>query len=113
MEIVSDFMRLLVQCEAACERCINGCLSDGNALGCCRLCRDCADICRLCFTLQARQSHYVPDMSRICAEICDECADECHRRAVMHEHCRICEQACRECAEACRDIYLSVNTEKA
>ena len=106
MDIISSYMKSLMDCAAACERCVNGCLNEGQPLSCCKICRDCADICRLCFTLQARQSHYLQELSSLCAEVCIACAEECGKHASMHDHCKVCEEACRACAEACRETSV-------
>ncbi|MFC3746443.1 four-helix bundle copper-binding protein [Paenibacillus sp. GCM10012306] len=71
-----------------------------------RLDRECADICSFAIQAMTRQSPFVVQILRLCAEICEACANESSKH--LHRHCRSCIQACRECAEACRIISETV-----
>jgi hypothetical protein len=72
----------------------------GDLVGCIRLDRDCADLCRLLAAFLARGSSFSPALLEACIAACDACADECERHA--YEHCRACAEACRACADECR-----------
>jgi len=90
-------------CAVACETCATACLEEADVqmmVGCIRLDRDCADICRLTGTLMSRGSEYGVQMAEVCASICDACAEECSQH--QHEHCQRCAEACRRCADECR-----------
>ncbi|AIQ69270.1 four-helix bundle copper-binding protein [Paenibacillus graminis] len=71
-----------------------------------RLDRECADICSFAVQAMTRQSPFVAEILRLCAEICERCADESSKH--IHTHCQECINACRAAAKACRLISDTV-----
>jgi hypothetical protein len=67
---------------------------------CIRLDRDCGHLCWATAAFMSRESPYMHDLCRLCADACDDCAGECEKHA--HDHCRACAEACRLCADECR-----------
>ena len=109
----SESMRTVIDatmaCAIACEECFTACLLEDDVkrmVGCIRLDRDCADVCRLTATLLTRQSVHGQHLLRECAEICEACAAECSKHEA--DHCQRCAEACRRCAEECRSLILGV-----
>lgn len=90
-------------CAAACDHCANACLQETHAhhmANCIRADLDCADICRLAAAAMARNSAFVSDICRLCAQICEACAAECAQHSM--DHCQACATACQRCADECR-----------
>lgn len=71
-----------------------------------RLDRECADICSFAIQAMTRQSPFVVEILRLCADICERCADESSRH--KQTHCQECIDACRSAAMACRLISGAV-----
>lgn len=71
-----------------------------------RLDRECADICSFAVQAMTRQSPFVAEILRLCAEICERCAEE--RSKHQHNLCQECIAACRNAALACRLISDAV-----
>jgi hypothetical protein len=95
----------LAECAAACEICLDSCLSEDDVkmmTECIRLDRDCAKICALTGSMIASHSSFAGQMVKLCEEICEKCADECSRH--KYDHCQQCAESCRECASACRSF---------
>src|SRR5437870_5653526 len=92
-----------IACARACEACGDACLTELDAaqrVRCIRLNRDCAIVCWTAAELMSRESPFVEELCRVCAEICTACGDECARFPELH--CQRCTEACRLCAEECR-----------
>ncbi|SET39347.1 four-helix bundle copper-binding protein [Paenibacillus sp. NFR01] len=68
--------------------------------------RECAEICSFAVSAMTRQSPFVVDILRLCAEICERCADESAKHP--QTHCRECIEACRNAAMACRLVSGAV-----
>ncbi|MDF9841009.1 MULTISPECIES: four-helix bundle copper-binding protein [unclassified Paenibacillus] len=104
------------ECIDACIKCMNACnysyvssLKEYDLAALresIRLDRECADICSFAVQAMTRQSPFVVEILRLCAEICERCADESSRH--MQTHCQDCIDACRSAAMACRLISGAV-----
>jgi hypothetical protein len=93
------------RCAQACDHCADACLDEDDVkrmIECIRLDRDCAAICWTAASFMSCNSHFVPDMCRVCVEICDACGVECEK--YEQEHCQRCAEACRRCAAECRQM---------
>ncbi|AIQ18834.1 MULTISPECIES: four-helix bundle copper-binding protein [Paenibacillus] len=100
------------ECIDACIKCMNACnysyvssLKEYDLASLresIRLDRECADICSFAVQAMTRQSPFVAEILRLCAEICERCADESSRHE--HTHCQECIDSCRNAALACRLI---------
>lgn len=100
-----ELIQKLAECAAACENCLNSCLSEEDVkmmVKCIRLDRDCAKICQLTSSFVSSHSEHAQHLIKECIEICDQCASECGQH--QHEHCQKCAKACKACAEACRNF---------
>jgi hypothetical protein len=100
-----DLILKLAECAAACENCLDSCLSEDDVqmmVGCIRLDRDCSKICQLTASFVASHSEHAKHVIKECIELCELCAEECEKHD--HDHCKDCARACRECAEACRSF---------
>ncbi|MDT3424623.1 putative Fe-S center protein [Paenibacillus forsythiae] len=103
-------------CIESCLKCMNACnVSYVSSLKeydlaelrqCIRMDRECADICAFAIEAMARQSPFVADICRLCAEICEATARESGR--YKQTYCQDCIRACLECADACRQISEAV-----
>jgi len=92
-----------VQCAQECEHCANACLQEVEIAAlteCIRLDGDCARFCWTAASLMSRDSNFLDDLCRLCAEFCDLCSIECAKHD--YDHCRRCAEACQHCAEECR-----------
>lgn len=69
---------------------------------CIALASDCAQLCRLSASMQARGNTAAATLGAICADLCDNCARECSRHALAP--CQRCAEACRYCAEQWREL---------
>jgi hypothetical protein len=78
---------------------------DEEMIRCIQRCLDCAPLCHTCLTLLARDSQYVGQLCRLCADACDACAAECER--FDDDLMRQCADACRRAAETCRAMAAS------
>ncbi|WP_211296462.1 four-helix bundle copper-binding protein [Paenibacillus donghaensis] len=67
-----------------------------------RLDRECADICSFAIQAMTRQSPFIADILRLCADICEACANESSKH--LHIHCKDCIEYCRNCAALCRSL---------
>ncbi|AIQ64350.1 hypothetical protein PSTEL_15895 [Paenibacillus stellifer] len=67
-----------------------------------RMDRECADMCAFAIEAMTRQSPFVAEICRLCAEVCEATANECGR--YERTHCRDCIEACLKCAETCRQV---------
>ncbi|WP_342561336.1 four-helix bundle copper-binding protein [Paenibacillus sp. FSL R7-0345] len=104
------------ECIDACIKCMNACnysyvssLKEYDLASLresIRLDRECADICSYAVQAMTRQSPFVVEILRLCAEICERTADESSRH--MQTHCQDCIDACRSAAMACRLISGAV-----
>ena len=104
-----ELIQKLAECAAACENCMDSCLSEENIgmmVRCIRLDRDCAKICQLTASFITSHSEHAMHVIKECIEICEQCAAECEKHD--HNHCQECARACRECAEACKS-YQGAN----
>ncbi|ALS76374.1 ferredoxin [Planococcus rifietoensis] len=102
-----QLLETLHDCMAACNHCFDACLQEDDVkmmAGCIRLDRECADMCAYLEQAITRNSPFVSQLAKVCAEICQACGDECQKHADMHDHCKHCAEACHKCAEACRSI---------
>lgn len=98
-----QLIQKLARCAAACETCMDACLSEDDVkkmVQCIRLDRDCAIICKATATLLASNSPHAQHLIKECEEVCRLCAEECEKHDM--EHCKECAWACRECEEACK-----------
>ncbi|AIQ30351.1 MULTISPECIES: four-helix bundle copper-binding protein [Paenibacillus] len=68
--------------------------------------RECADMCSFAIQAMTRQSPFVVEILRLCADICERCADASSRHE--HIHCQKCIDACRSAAMACRLVSGAV-----
>ncbi|WP_027965194.1 four-helix bundle copper-binding protein [Halalkalibacillus halophilus] len=94
-----------LRCVEACENCFDACLQEDDVkhmVSCIRLDRECADICAYTAQAMQRNSPFVRDIAKLCAEVCQACGDECQKHD--HDHCQQCAEACYECAKVCREI---------
>lgn len=104
------------ECIDACIKCMDACnysyvssLKEYNLAALresIQLDRECADICSFAVQAMTRQSPFVVEILRLCAEICERCADASSRHE--HSHCQVCIDACRSAAMACRLISGAV-----
>lgn len=97
-----DLIMILAECAAACEECLDACLSEDNKdmlAECMRGDRDCAKTCQLAASFVASNSPFTSSALTLCEEICISCNKECEKHE--HLHCKRCAEACRKCAEAC------------
>lgn len=102
----SNLLTKLAECAAACENCLDACLSEDNVkmmIQCIRLDRDCAKICYATHSFVASNSSHAKHLVQECMEICRACGEECAKMEA--EHCKECAKACKECEKACRE-YL-------
>lgn len=102
-----QLLETLHECMAACNHCFDACLKEDEVkmmAECIRLDRECADMCAYLEQAITRNSPFVSQLAKVCAEICQTCGDECQKHADMHDHCKHCAEACHRCAEACRSI---------
>ena len=95
-------LQACLDCAMACERCLQAMMGQESHNECPSCCRECLAICLLCAQAIARDSKYIKEYCRLCAEICDWCAEQC--AAHVHDHCQQCAESCRRCAEACRAV---------
>ncbi|MBS9525463.1 four-helix bundle copper-binding protein [Litoribacter alkaliphilus] len=103
-----DLIQKLAVCAAACEHCMDSCLSEDNVqhmVACIKTDRDCAKICQLTASFVASGSRHAQHLIKECIEICNECAAECEKHD--HDHCKQCAKACRECVEACKSYQTA------
>ena len=75
---------------------------DAQMSDCIRLDNDCAEICWTAAGYMSRDSQFMHDICRVCAEVCDACGAECAKHEA--EHCRHCAEECRSCADECRHM---------
>lgn len=100
-----DCLKACIECLEACNNCFDACLKEEHIqmmAGCIRLDRECADVCSYAAQAITRNSPFVQEICKLCAQICDACGEECGKHD--HEHCQKCAEACRKCAEACRQM---------
>jgi hypothetical protein len=108
MEQKMELIRKLAECAAACEYCMDSCLSEDDVkmmVNCIRTDRDCARICTMVAGLVASNSPLALRLLPECEHMCIVCAEECERHDM--DHCRECAKVCRECAEVCHQ-YANV-----
>lgn len=89
-------------CAQACEECVASCLRNtemAHMAPCILSNLDCAQICRTCAGLIARDSRHTADAVRLCVAVCQECADICSQ--YDNDHCQSCAAICRQCVDAC------------
>mgnify|MGYP001301198385 CR=1 FL=1 len=99
-----DCIEACLQCMNACNVCYVSSLKEYELAmlrECIRLDRECADICSYLEAAITRNSPFVSQLAKVCAEICEACAKECRKHD--HDHCQKCAEACQKCAEACRN----------
>ncbi len=97
-----------VACQIECDSCFSHCLTtlaDGNAAHkvTAQLCVDCAECCKACATLCARNSSLAKHMVDCCAKCCAECATACEKFP-KDEHMVACAKSCRECEKHCSEM---------
>lgn len=100
-----ELLSVLHDCAASCNHCFDACLGEEDVkmmAACIRLDRECADMCSYLEQAIMRNSPFVSQLAKVCAEICEACAEECGKH--HHDHCKQCAEACRKCAKACRAI---------
>ena len=100
--------RLCAECQVECDACYHHCemlviSGDKDHVQSMQLCLDCADCCKLCSSLVARQSPFSKKMSELCAACCDECAKSCSKFP-KDKKMMACAAICKKCAESCREI---------
>lgn len=99
----TTLIQKLARCAAACEACMDACLSEEDIkkmVRCIRLDRDCAKICYVTASFVASNSDHASHLIKECEEICRLCREECEKHDM--QHCEECAWACKECEEACR-----------
>jgi len=95
-------------CQMQCDMCFQHCaalLSQGekaHALTM-RSCVDCAEVCKLAATLNARGSPFAGGVCEVCAKVCDQCATACEKFP-DDKHMAGCAKSCRDCAKECREM---------
>jgi hypothetical protein len=97
-------VRECLDCFAACEQTIAGCLRKGGrhaAFEHIRALLDCAESCHTAVSMMMRQSVFQDRQCDLCADLCDSCADSCERLA-DDRAMRVCADICRRCASICR-----------
>ena len=100
-----EFLEKLARCAAACESCMDACLSEDDIkmmVKCIRTDRDCAKICHITASFVASNSPHAAHLAKECEEICRACAEECEKHDM--DHCQACAKACRECEQACQSF---------
>ena len=103
-----ELLQKLAACAAACESCMDACLSEEDIkkmVNCIRTDRDCAKICMVTSSFIASNSEHAPHLVKECQEICRLCAEECEQHEM--DHCQECARACWEAERACKN-YQSV-----
>jgi len=106
MEVYSQLVESLENCDALCNNCVTSSLDEDNIQplsACIKLSIDCADICHLALKLLTRDSSHTVSAVELCMTICGECAAECEKHD--YDQCRLSTRACRQCESHCR-IYL-------
>ena len=92
-----DCLKACIECLEACNNCFDACLKEEHIkmmAGCIRLDRECADVCSYAAQAITRNSPFVQEICKLCAQICDACGEECGKHD--HEHCQKCAEACRQ-----------------
>ena len=89
-------------CITACGNCFAQMVGKESKNACPACCIECAAIIHLCVDAMTRNSPFVKQISKLCAEICDWCAQQCEAHDM--DHCKQCAEACRRCAAACRKM---------
>ena len=100
-----DCIQASLECWLACEACATACLQEEQVqtmVGCIRMDRECATVCRDLVELMIRGDEAATAARATCALVCDRCAAECAQHEA--EHCQRCAEACRRCAEVCRSL---------
>ena len=96
------------ECQVTCDACLHHCASfvgDGKKehAKCMHHGVDCAECCKLCATLCARQSDFSVAAAECCAKCSDECAAACEKFP-DDKQMTACAKSCRNCAKECRDM---------
>jgi hypothetical protein len=100
---MSELVRVLAECHAACNYCFNACLEERDIqmmTKCIKQDKECAEICILTSSLVASNSNYSKEILELCMEACETCAAECGKH--HYDHCQACAKACNKCAEVCK-----------
>jgi len=106
MEVYSELVESLKNCDAACKNCAISCVEEEDIekmSNCIKLNLHCAEVCHLALSLVIRDSEYAESAVELCINICAESATECDE--YEHDQCLISAEACRRTAAHCRN-YL-------
>ena len=108
-EAIETLVRRASECAAACETCEARAIEHVSMgmtemVGCIRLSRECAELCRAVIVLATGGSTRLPELARICAAACDDCGAQCGAHAAHEAACAHCHETCAACAEACRAV---------
>ncbi len=95
-------------CQLQCDSCFQHCLmltAEGKKehAKTAQLLVDCAECCKTCATLCARQSPLAAHMLESCAKCCDDCAAACEKNS-DDKKMAACAKSCRDCARDCREM---------
>lgn len=104
----TEFIKVCTECVVACEQCLQACLTEGEALSCCRSCMDCSELGRLSEKMAYSKSPFVNDVLILFMKACDACARECGKYAMEHHHCRICAETCRASIKVCETMMVQM-----
>ena len=94
-----DCLEACNACATACGTCFSQMVGNDSKNACPARCIECAAVCRLCADAIARDSPYVKQICKLCADVCGWCAGQCGAHDI--DHCKRCAEACRRCAVAC------------
>lgn len=94
-----DCLEACNACATACGTCFSQMVGNDSKNACPACCIECAAVCRLCADAIARDSPYVKQICKLCADVCGCCAEQCGAHDM--DHCKRSAEACRRCAEAC------------
>ena len=97
-----DCLEACNACAIACGICFSQMVGKDSKNACPACCIECAAVCRLCADASARDSPYVKQICKLCADVCGWCAEECGAHDM--DHFNRCAEACRRCAEACGKV---------
>lgn len=90
-------------CATECGNCFSHMVGKESTNACPACCVECVAVCRLCADAIARNSPFVKEICKLCADVCDWCAKQCGAHEM--EHCKRCAEACLQCAAACRNMH--------
>lgn len=98
----------IARCISAGDACMRHCLGmlsmkDTSMAGCTNATYQVIAGCNALRTLAAVNSHHVPALGKVVAQMCTDCQKECEKFPDVAE-CKTCGDACKTCAEECRKV---------